>query len=825
MQGSIDNVESSQACNGLSGSAATILATYRQKCEAEVNRFLFAQLEATETLLKSLQFQEPPKAAEVWLASQASTSQAEELDAPSYRLVDVAKSHATPTATNEEVERLLPQEAPELLPACQAITSEASQLFHPEGEKSAEKMAGRSNDDIQSQPEVVGTSPNHVDSHGLDCATLEVSSDTVSSSSDGVANNIRKSFSHRRRQEQHMSAHMRRSNSSDNTDLSAVEAAENLHLVCKTTRTSTIQVAIEWMLGTVRGMDASVVQKISSDIDRRLTSIHKGPLLELVESHTFQVISFSVLVLNTLFILDGLNVSMNIACGRSPGGVIDWTSTSVADAIEYAFLGFLTLEVLLRLAAHRLRFIFTCEDKVWNLLDLILVAVSLVALAISLSADKAHDSERKGALAMRSARLFKVTRMVRIIRTARFFKQLDVFVSIILSCLSNLMWAMMTIMLLLVLFSVYFVYSLETWMVEFSSSDAAEDMQHVAILIRRHFGSVASSMLTLISAMSGGRDWEEVYDIFRRTGFVDTVIFLSMLAFFQVAVWNIVTSVFIENTFKTAVVDLEDQALVQRQRDRQDTNEFYDLCQRADLDKSETISLEEFEELLSREHIKHFFAAKALDITNATSFFRIMRAVTGVDEVHMDDVVGTCLRLKGNATSFDLQMLALEHKQLAKKTRAFIPVVQAELAVVARKVELILVALKAQQEDVAPARRTSDRDTSLPDPPKVDAVPARRTSFRDTSLPDPPKVDAVPARRTSFRDTSLPDPPKARSSALRRPGCLRVSPRSPQVSLSDNKVPSPRVTFSDNDVTMVDDNEMFIDENVGVGKRLTSTKL
>eukprot|EP00929_Paragymnodinium_shiwhaense_P059795 TRINITY_DN29920_c0_g1_i5.p1 TRINITY_DN29920_c0_g1~~TRINITY_DN29920_c0_g1_i5.p1 ORF type:complete len:262 (-),score=57.57 TRINITY_DN29920_c0_g1_i5:94-879(-) len=197
-------------------------------------------------------------------------------------------------------------------------------------------------------------------------------------------------------------------------------------------------------------------------------------------------------------------------------------------------------------------------------------------------------------------------------------------------------------------------------------------------------------MLTLGESISGGRDWHEFYTIFEATGPMDCFVFLCMLAFFHVAVWNIIASVFVESTLMSATIDREQQVLAQRRQDEKDAKEFMSLCQSADSDGSGTISFEEFSALMEEEGVQEFFKAKSLDVKDATYFFKMVEAMNDGKEIDLEDFVSVCLRMKGGATSIDLQTLAIEHKILAQKTKRFMSLVQTLLTNLSEKTDRLI---------------------------------------------------------------------------------------------------------------------------------------
>eukprot|EP00929_Paragymnodinium_shiwhaense_P085335 TRINITY_DN45739_c0_g1_i4.p1 TRINITY_DN45739_c0_g1~~TRINITY_DN45739_c0_g1_i4.p1 ORF type:complete len:746 (-),score=81.92 TRINITY_DN45739_c0_g1_i4:343-2328(-) len=423
----------------------------------------------------------------------------------------------------------------------------------------------------------------------------------------------------------------------------------------------------------------------------------------LVNSAVFNAACTLVIVLNTAFIVHGLDASIAHTWGQ-PSEMWLLPSSKASQMIEIGFLAFYTLEVVLRLFGYKWMF-FCGPEYTWNMFDLALVIITAIGPLVD------DGQNMQSAFAMRTARIFKLAKLVRLFRVLRIFKRLYLFVIIILDCFHSLFWSVVTIALLLLMFGIYFVYSFEGWVLSNWSPEASEEVQHVNTIIQKDFNTVGQSMLTLALAIAGGRDWGEIYVTFTRTGTGDCVVFLGMIAFFHVAVWNIVASVFVESTLMSATIDRDQEALTQRRREEQDAQEFMAMCKMADTDSSGTMSLPEFHRLMSNEHAKDFFRARHLDVKDATYFFKMVEAMTDGNEVELEDFMCVMMRIKGGATSIDLQTLAIEHKMHAQKTKKFIPAVNAALSDITEKLDRIDALLPSVARSAAVVQPSASRST------------------------------------------------------------------------------------------------------------------
>jgi len=90
----------------------------------------------------------------------------------------------------------------------------------------------------------------------------------------------------------------------------------------------------------------------------------------------------------------------------------------------------------------------------------------------------------------------------------------------------------------------------------------------------------------------------------------------------------------------------------------------------ADKDRSGMLSLEEFEEHLKQDRVKAYFQALELDISQARALFMLLD-VDGSNEVELEEFIGGCMRMKGDAKSIDVNMLLYENEKMIVKWTHF----------------------------------------------------------------------------------------------------------------------------------------------------------
>eukprot|EP00929_Paragymnodinium_shiwhaense_P116445 TRINITY_DN8599_c0_g1_i1.p1 TRINITY_DN8599_c0_g1~~TRINITY_DN8599_c0_g1_i1.p1 ORF type:complete len:779 (+),score=176.52 TRINITY_DN8599_c0_g1_i1:131-2467(+) len=393
-----------------------------------------------------------------------------------------------------------------------------------------------------------------------------------------------------------------------------------------------------------------------------------GCLAALEQHKVFELLCAIVIMANTLFIVFTTNADMSATMAGSPSVNAYTLYTISGSKLEKFFFVFYVCELTLRLWVHK-HYFFCNEDCSWNWLDFFLVSLSVMELLLT----TVKTSFNK--MFMRILRLLKVSKLLRVFRAVRFLWEMRQFVERLRGCVMSLFWASVVIALVLLVFSLFFVQAMAIYWREHSGGgeDALSQIQRDDITF--YFGTVYRAMVTLLEICVGHGDWEGKYLLISDTGIWNANLFIFFTVFFTVAVWNIVTSVFLENTIRVSQPDREAELLEKHRHDVEDAKELMRILRMADVDRSGMVSLDEFEEFMTNETFREYFDMRGIDVKDTEMFFHMIATSTGCDEVDLEAFVGSCLRVKGTATSIDLHTLAFEAKvmhQLEKRFHAFV---------------------------------------------------------------------------------------------------------------------------------------------------------
>jgi len=266
---------------------------------------------------------------------------------------------------------------------------------------------------------------------------------------------------------------------------------------------------------------------------------------------------------------------------------------------------------------------------------------------------------------LRTMRILKVTKISRTVRLLRFFTELRLILHSLMGSLHSLFWSMAMLALVFYIFALILVNSSTSYLVfNFEVMDEAD-----VNLVKQYLGSVQQAMLTLYMTATGGDDWSVYYSVVQSTGTFGATVFILYVGFIEIAVMNILTGLFVENAMKLAKPDRDIRALEVCREEVSQQKQLMRLCEELDQDGSGTLTKDEFAKHMNDGKLKYFLATLGLDIKDAERFFEILDDEN--NEIDIGLFVDACMKLKGAASSIDLQDLTLKTVNLQRCHRNF----------------------------------------------------------------------------------------------------------------------------------------------------------
>jgi len=392
----------------------------------------------------------------------------------------------------------------------------------------------------------------------------------------------------------------------------------------------------------------------------RLMSIKEpmrdGPLARFVDGAIFRWLCSGVIVLNAWYVVYEANYEIqNLETGPS----------TFMKCMQVIFFVFYALEIFLQLLVHRAYF-FCNVDCFWNVFDLLLVITSGIDLLVGyiMWGNGGRPSSINFQF-MRGYRLLKISKIIRILRVVHFFSDIALMLNCILASLETLVGCLIMVCFFLYFFALFFVHLVTAHL---AAADANIDDEERRLLLAS-FGSTQRAALSLFQATTGGVDWQDVYTLLKPVGWGAQSTLIFYIVFFVIVAWNVITSTFMEKAARLAQPDVDSLMLDRHHQDLMDAKHLSTAFVQLDKNKSGYITIEEFLEITQDPTFQKFMQVRGIDIKDAKMFFNMLVSACKSTEVDIATFIGSCLRMKGLATSIDLHTLGFEvrtiHRRLA----------------------------------------------------------------------------------------------------------------------------------------------------------------
>jgi len=381
-----------------------------------------------------------------------------------------------------------------------------------------------------------------------------------------------------------------------------------------------------------------------------------GCLARVVRSNFFGMLCGAVIFANAIFILYATDYEMqNLHQPISS----DAEKISVAELLLASFYVF---ELFLKLIVHRFYFFWNSE-MAWNWFDFVLVLFSIIenTLSFVLLSTSQEGGESGGSGVnlgfLRLLRLCKIVKILRVFRTLRFFSELRLMLDCVVGSLMNVFWCLIMLIFVMYVFALLLQQGVVQHLQEAKKlpSDPVAGCDEGGL--QTYFSSVGVTVVTLFQSCTSGVDWNEPYKALQETGTFLPVSFLLYIAFVFISVWNIVTSSFVEKALKLAQPDVDMLILEQQLQDFEDCRMLATLFKKmlmTDEQGREHLGLEEFRKLVETYEFRSYLQTRGEETIDAHTF------------------ANACVRMKGAATSIDLQtVMFTTHLMNKEQRRAF----------------------------------------------------------------------------------------------------------------------------------------------------------
>lgn len=321
--------------------------------------------------------------------------------------------------------------------------------------------------------------------------------------------------------------------------------------------------------------------------------------------------------------------------------------------IEKAFCVLFTLELAFRVFAFQSQFLVR-TGFFWASFDVFVVTAQLVEEVLLLIWQGTGAANMSF---MRTLRILRLVRILRVVRIIRFMDELRNLVVSIMNSMRSLFWTLVLLLMGIYSIGVYFTQLVADYRILNLETNEADNE-----FILQYFGGLASSMLSLFQAMSGGIDWNDLCDpLVTHIAPVQGLVFTFYIAFTVLALTNVVTGVFVEGALKSAKEE-EEEIMVEG---------LHYLFTGTDTENTGRITTEQFRGIFTSPHMHQHLESMNVNPFEAASLF----ALLDNDEsgtIDYNEFVGGCMRLRQAAKAIDIIMVMHEAQEIHRNIGEFI---------------------------------------------------------------------------------------------------------------------------------------------------------
>lgn len=358
-------------------------------------------------------------------------------------------------------------------------------------------------------------------------------------------------------------------------------------------------------------------------------------LTQLVTSSRFDFMMALVIVLSAIFIFAQTEWVCQYPEADTP---------MVFLFADICFTIIFTVELGLKIAVLRGRY-FTGPDRGWHFVDTVVVATALIELV-------AASSFLKNMVVLRLLRILRIVRVMRILRAFKVFTNLRMMVMGIISCGNSLFWAIVLLMLIILIFAACMTQVVNGSLADGVHVFSAQEVDR----LKMSYGSLFRTVYSLFKAVAGGQSWCEFADPLLVISPALCLLFCLFILFVTFAVLNIITGIFVENSFKSMDDDREMKIIEGTDKMEAMVSSAKAVFTQLDQDHSGWVDWEEFRSNLHDEKLQSYFQQLDLDV-HSEEVARHLFSSLDFDEsgrMDADEFVFGLARLKGPARSVDL---------------------------------------------------------------------------------------------------------------------------------------------------------------------------
>jgi len=406
--------------------------------------------------------------------------------------------------------------------------------------------------------------------------------------------------------------------------------------------------------------EASRLAKLRAKTDAKTNpkSAWRMKLDEITSSNAFSNAIMLVIMVNVVLL--GVEVDVSTQLGQND--VPRWFGS-----VNTVIVAIFCVEIVVKCVSQGLQEYWCGTEAAWNIMDAVIIVVSLVETAIdiwaqAMASDNGSVTSSSQLRLVRSIRLARALRGVRVVRLFRYVSALRTLALCIVSTVGSLLWTLVLLVLLFYTFGV-----LLTQLVTDHCRDRnileQEDANATPSCPKEfyYWRTVPDSMLTLFMSIAGGLSWEDALTPLRGVSALAVIFMVIFIVITVFAVLNVVTGVFCNTAIESANADKDIAVIKQLQKQASHVKALRKIFEEIDADSLDVVSIQDLEEAMSQKKLSSFLESMGISTEDVWTLFMIMdNDQTGL--VNLEEFVSGCLQGQGPAKSIQLVKMSYENK-------------------------------------------------------------------------------------------------------------------------------------------------------------------
>jgi len=243
-------------------------------------------------------------------------------------------------------------------------------------------------------------------------------------------------------------------------------------------------------------------------------------------------------------------------------------------------------------------------------------------------------------------------------------RPLRMMLASIIGSFTTLLWSLLMMSLIMYIFGLCFMQGVAGYLQEKQSEEIPEDTLDGII---SYWSSVHQSTITLYMAVTGGSDWEPLAEPIREVGPIYYTLFLGYIAFFMIAVLNVLTGMFVDTAMK---VGESDSAAVLEQIEEsshQQVDNLRSFLQSLDTEQTNTITWDAVQSNVKAEPMEDFLHVFQMNLGEMKHVYQSVEMVRGEGEVDIIDFVAGCAKIMSDHETVEMMLMMISQRRLANQ--------------------------------------------------------------------------------------------------------------------------------------------------------------